>query len=75
MHKVNTDANLLSADEDVKKQLITAYIAYQAQRMKTYREFLSLILKGFVISNYNSLYLEANKSLDREHVLLLLLSP
>jgi protein tyrosine phosphatase len=71
MHKVNTDANLLSADEDVKKQLITAYIAYQAQRMKTYREFLSLILKDLLLVTI-ILYLEANKSLDRKHVLLLL---
>jgi protein tyrosine phosphatase len=70
MHKVNTDANLLSADEDVKNS-ITAYIAYQAQRMKTYREFLSLILKDLLLVTI-ILYLEANKSLDREHVLLLL---
>jgi protein tyrosine phosphatase len=50
---------------------ITAYIAYQAQRMKTYREFLSLILKDLLLVTI-ILYLEANKSLDREHVLLLL---
>jgi hypothetical protein len=65
MHKVNTDANLLSADEDVKKQLITAYCVSSTKNEDLQRISISH-LKGFVISNYNSLYLEANKSLDRE---------
>jgi hypothetical protein len=45
-------------------QLVAGYIAYQAQKNEDQR--ITISLKSFILSNYNSLYLTANKSLDRE---------
>jgi hypothetical protein len=64
MHKVNTTLNMLGASEDIKDQLVAGYIAYQAQKNEDLR--ITIYLKSFILSNYNSLYLTANKSLDRE---------
>jgi hypothetical protein len=65
MHKVNTTLNMLGASEDIKDQLVAGYIAYQAQKNEDLQR-ITISLKSFILSNYNSLYLTANKSLDRE---------
>jgi hypothetical protein len=66
MHKVNTTLNMLGASEDIKDQLVAGYIAYQAQKNEDLQRITISHLKSFILSNYNSLYLTANKSLDRE---------
>jgi hypothetical protein len=63
MHKVNT--TLWGASEDIKDQLVAGYILTKLRRMKIFKGLL-YHLKSFILSNYNSLYLTANKSLDRE---------
>jgi hypothetical protein len=65
MHKVNTTLNMLGAS-DIKDQLVAGYIAYQAQKNEDLQRITISHLKAFILSNYNSLYLTANKSLDRE---------
>jgi hypothetical protein len=65
MHKVNTTLNMLGASEDIKDQLVAGYIAYQAQKNEDLQR-ITISHKSFILSNYNSLYLTANKSLDRE---------
>jgi hypothetical protein len=62
MHKVNTTLNIAQ----VKILGPTGYIAYlKSEEWRSSRITISH-LKSFILSNYNSLILTANKSLDRE---------
>jgi hypothetical protein len=64
MHKVNTTLNMLGASEDMGPTCCWIH-SLKLRRMKIFKGLLYHTL-NFILSNYNSLYLTANKSLDRE---------
>jgi hypothetical protein len=71
MHKVNTTLNMLGASEDMGPTCCWIH-SKQSSKNEDLQRITISHLKSFILSNYNSLYLTANKSLDREVLLLFL---
>jgi hypothetical protein len=66
MHKVNTTLNMLGASEDMGPTCCWIH-SKQSSKNEDLQRITISHLKSFILSNYNSLYLTANKSLDREY--------